>query len=125
MSEKRNSVRYLSSARARIGGNQNTRFFLRDISLTGCSISNSSSGLEADAPGGGAEGVYPEADGEDTVFISPEAVSGIEPFELKVELCWSRIQGRLYTAGGLINGCPEGPGYQRFANYLAWLAANT
>jgi hypothetical protein len=125
MHEKRNNARYPSSAGIRIGENQNSALFLRDISLTGCSITNSSSGFETDALDDAAGGIYPEADGEYTIFISPEAESGIGPFELQVELCWSRIQGRLYAAGGFISGYPEGLRYQLFANYLAWRAVNT
>jgi hypothetical protein len=123
--EKRNNVRYSSSAKVRLGENQNIRLFLRDISLTGCSITNSSSGLETDALGDASAGIYPEADREYKIVIFPEAESRAAPFELKVELCWSRIQGKLYVAGGLISGYPEGPQYQLFASYLSWQAANT
>ncbi|MDR2742720.1 MAG: hypothetical protein LBB98_11300 [Treponema sp.] len=124
MNEKRNSIRYLSCAEIRIDENQNTRMFLRDISLTGCSITNSPSGFEADAIGDAIAGIYPEADREYNIIIFPEAESGIMSFTLKVELCWSCIQGKLYAAGGIISGYPEGSQYQLFANYLAWQAAN-
>jgi hypothetical protein len=129
MEEKRKNVRYPASAQVRIE-KQNITLFLRDISLTGCSITNMPGEIEPKEPAGtddaaAAEETYPDADGEYKIRIFPEAESGIEPFEVVVELCWSCTQGRHYEAGGLISGCPEGPQYQLFANYLAWQAAHT
>jgi hypothetical protein len=133
MKEKRNSARYPASARIQIGDNQNSALFLKDISITGCSITNSidgrnpvmPDGFEADTLEPAADGAYPEADREYKILVFPETESGIASFELVVELCWSRIQGNLYESGGLISGYPEGKQYQLFADYLAWRVANT
>jgi hypothetical protein len=133
MKEKRNNIRYPASAQIQISENKNIMLFLKDISITGCSITNSfdglepviMDGLEADALDSAADGGFPEADREYKILIFPETESGIVSFELVVELCWSRIQDKFYDAGGLISGYPEGKQYQLFANYLAWRVAHT
>jgi len=40
MNEKRKNIRYLSSAQIRVAGNEDFVLFLKDISITGCSITN-------------------------------------------------------------------------------------
>jgi hypothetical protein len=125
MTEKRNNVRYPASAQVWVSENRNITLFLKDISITGCCITNSFGGFEPDASHPVADGTYPEANEEYKISISPETESGVVSFEMIVELCWSRIQGTVYEAGGLISGYPERGQYQAFANYLAWRTTNT
>jgi hypothetical protein len=126
MKKNRDDVRYSTFARICIDNNKNSMFFLKDISLTGYSITNTCGELAGPETGDELRAqTYPEMDREYKVLIFPEAESRIGSFELAVEFCWSRIQGIFYEAGGLISGYPGGTQYQLFANYLAWRTAHT
>jgi hypothetical protein len=120
--EKRNTLRCPASVQVRIDEKRMIALFLKDISITGCSITSSFG--EFEAGGSAAAEAYPEINREYTILISPEAESGVASFELRVELCWSHIQDGVYEAGGLISGYPKRKQYQFFANYLVWRAAN-
>jgi hypothetical protein len=125
MKEKRNNARYPASAQIWVSENRNITLFLKNISITGCSITNSLGGLEPDTADPVADGTYPEANGGYKISIFPETESGVPSFEMIVELCWSRIQDTVYEAGGLISGYPEKRQYQAFADYLAWRTTHT
>jgi hypothetical protein len=124
MQEKRNTVRYPASAQVQIGEERKIVLFLKDISITGCSLISSIGEHKASTGSPAAVNVYPEINREYTILISPEVESGVASFELTVELCWSHIQDGAYEAGGLISSYPKGKQYQFFANYLVWRAAN-
>lgn len=119
---KRKNIRYAASARIRINENQNILLFLKDICISGCAITNSTS--DSDKGVRATSGGYPEINREYRMLIIPEIESRVTPFELAVELCWAHTQGKIYEAGGLISGYPEGGQYQLFANYLAWRTAH-
>jgi hypothetical protein len=121
MKEKRKNIRYATSTRIRINENQNIILFLKDICVSGCAITNSTGDSDTDVPE--ISDGYPEINQEYRMLIIPEIESRVMPFELAVELCWAHTQGKIYEAGGLISGYPEGGQYQSFANYLAWRTA--
>jgi hypothetical protein len=104
--------------------NQDLFLFLRDISITGCSITNAEPGSEAKAENAGADPGGLEANREYKIEIHPETEAKVEPFELAIELSWIRSENGVYEAGGFISGYPKGKRYQLFANYLAWRAAS-
>jgi hypothetical protein len=151
MKEKRKNIRYLSSAQIRVAGNEDFVLFLKDISITGCSITNvltdthAETGPESAANNAGsgqggsdsqaalaASSIFTlqnkvadlAANREYTIEIYPETDAGVEPFELAIELSWIRSENGVYEAGGFISGYPKGKRYQQFANNLAWRAAS-
>jgi len=138
MNEKRKNIRYLSSAQIRVAGNEDFVLFLKDISITGCSITNVLTDTHAET---GAESGFNNAgtgpDGSENgkaadlavnqeykIKIYPETDADVEPFELAIELSWIHSENGVYEAGGFISGYPKGKRYQQFANYLAWRAAS-
>jgi hypothetical protein len=138
MKEKRKNVRYLSSAQIRVVGKQDLVLFLRDISTTGCSITNvpgdtqnKVEDLDSQAALA-ASSIFTlqnkvedlDVNREYKIEIYPETDAGVEPFELVIELSWIRSENGVYEAGGFISGYPKGKRYQQFANYLAWRAAS-
>jgi hypothetical protein len=110
MKEKRKDTRYSASALVHFTDNSTDRFFLKDISLGGFSVTNIDASINF------------EMNRDYRVTIAPEAEAGVEPFELDIAFCWTRALDEAYEAGGLISGYPGGKRYQQFANYLAWRA---
>jgi hypothetical protein len=107
MTEKRNQTRYASQAHARIAEVFDGVILLKDISVTGCAI-------------------------ESTVFmdmklnsrykmeILPEKAANIDPFEMLVELLWTRKSGYSFDAGFSIVESPKGKYFPRYVDYLSW-----
>jgi hypothetical protein len=105
MGEKRKHIRYASSAAVQAGDRV---YSLKDISLSGCCLRCPDNA--------GALGL----DREYKVTVMPEPEAQVIPFDLLIELCWSRDTEGVHELGCFITGFPKGKQYQRFADYMAW-----
>jgi hypothetical protein len=107
MPEQRKNARYPTLARAHIPDVFNGEALLKDLSITGCCIECT---MYVDIKAGV----------QYKVEIIPEAVSGIEKFDLLAESCWLRTGGYSCEIGFLIVASPKGKLFQRYVDYLSW-----
>jgi hypothetical protein len=106
----RKNIRYRTLAQARIHGILGEESLLKDLSVTGCCVECTSL---ADI----------QSDNQYKLEVIPEAAAKIGKFELSVEVKWVRSGAYSGEVGFAITASPRGKLFQRYVDYLAWLAA--
>lgn len=109
MLDLRRNVRYTSLARARLEGDHAGEAFLRDLSVTGCRLE-----FTTRVPVG-SESLC-------RITVYPERQADVELFDLEVRPQWSRAGYDTYEIGFLIENSPKGRSFQRYVDYLSWIA---
>ncbi|MDR0877320.1 MAG: PilZ domain-containing protein [Treponema sp.] len=102
--EKRKAARYTSLAGIRINGFEG-HAALRDMSNNGFRMASKT-----------FVAIMPKE--QYIMQILPEEVSGVAPFELKVEVRWTRSTEFLFAAGFVIVTPPRDANLQRYVDHL-------
>ena len=107
MADNRKNARYRTLAIARIKGDKESEYLLRDLSITGCRI---------ECPG------YTEIDINEQYHLEvlPEDAANISSFRLKVESKWIKTGGDSIEVGFRIMESPKGRSFPRYVDYLSW-----
>jgi len=107
MTDQRKSVRYQTTAKVVIAGNDKADTLLKDISVTGCRVLCPTF-LEI------------ELSSRYELKITPEGNADIGAFELTVESKWIRAGSSAFEFGFFILESPKGKHFQRYVDYLSW-----
>jgi hypothetical protein len=105
--EKRSQIRYTTQSHARIAAVFDGEILLKDISVTGCGVESTTF-------------IDLKPDCRYKMEIVPEKAANIGPFEIVVELQWTRKSGYSFEAGFSITESPKGKHFQRYVDYLSW-----
>ncbi|MDR2792781.1 MAG: PilZ domain-containing protein [Treponema sp.] len=111
MFDQRKHRRYRTIALARLPGMFESEIFLKDLSITGCSIE---AAVFIELTRGV---VYP-------IEIIPESASKIGRFEVQGEARWVYLHEDSYEAGFMITASPVKKEFQRYIDYLVWRSSS-
>jgi hypothetical protein len=109
MFQDRKYRRYSSLAAASIPAVFEGEAILKDLSVTGCRIEISA-------------GFHTKPGSRHTMTILPEAASGVEEFEIDVEVCWIHPENYNCEVGFSIVKSPRKKFFQRYVDYLVFLS---